>query len=94
MTIKQLVHQCLREDKRARNDDDFLYFMVMAKRGLVQNQTLTFWNMKKGPAYESVRRSRQKIQEENPELGSDEDAQLMKNAKEALKGEFINTNIF
>ena len=76
---KALVKTILEEDQRARNSDSFLYFQVLKKLGKERDFDLDFvsvtafllnmaeWGF---PPFESVRRARQKIQAEYPELSA------------------------
>lgn len=90
MTVYDLVYLCLKEHKQARNSDKFLYFFLLSKQGLVKNKTLTWENFKKAPSFETVRRSRQKVQEEHPELGPTSDrVKQLRGRKEDTKGTFI-----
>lgn len=74
-----LVKAILEEDKQARNSDSFLYFKVLGKLGKEKGLDLDYvsvtafllnmaeWGF---PPFESVRRARQKIQAEFPELSA------------------------
>lgn len=72
-----LVHEILKAEPECRNSDNILYLRVLqtigAQNGInVNNMSVPelFRNMSafKFPAFETVRRSRQKVQECNPEL--------------------------
>ena len=76
-TTTALVKAILKQDERARNSDSFLYFRVLGVLGLkigvnVHEMTVSDFLLNRVgyefPAFETVRRSRQKIQQENPEL--------------------------
>jgi hypothetical protein len=74
-----LVKAILEEDQRARNSDSFLYFQVLQRLGKERDFDLDFvsvtafllnmaeWGF---PPFESVRRARQKLQAEFPELSA------------------------
>ena len=67
--IKDIVEEILKGDEKARNSDAYLFTQVVLylyPRGysLPFYLTMTDPNC---PSYESVRRSRQKVQEEHPE---------------------------
>lgn len=76
-TTTDLVKDILRKYPEARNSDDFLYFKVCEKINAVYT-VLPFWkvvlNRKEFgfPAFESVRRTRQKLQAEYPELSGND----------------------
>lgn len=73
-TIKENVKEILKENERARGDDDFLFLCIISKISSKPVCELSvkefFLNRKKLglPSFESVRRARQKVQEENEEL--------------------------
>ena len=78
-TTKALVTVILEQDERARNSDSHLYFRVINTIADKHNIDLTkipvidfLLNLKKSPfpPFESVRRSRQKIQRACPELAA------------------------
>lgn len=74
-----LVKSILEQDQRARNSDSFLYFCLLGKLGDEKGinldnipVTLFLLNMAEWgfPPFESVRRARQKLQAEFPELSA------------------------
>lgn len=76
---KALVKSILEQDQRARNSDSFLYFRLLGilgkERGLNMDfipVTVFLLNMAEWgfPPFESVRRSRQKLQAAFPELAA------------------------
>lgn len=78
-TVSSLVKHFLEKDARTRNSDNVLYLEIIkyyAKvRGInIETLSVTDFLMKldqKGfPAFETVRRSRQKVQETYPELAA------------------------
>ena len=75
-TTTNLVREILEHDPAARNNDDYLYYVVCSRIDDA-SMNLPFWKVilnRKAynlPAFESVRRSRQKIQEKHPELAGD-----------------------
>lgn len=90
-TVSGVVKAILQEDVQARNSDSFLYFRVLehygAKNGIDINEMPVvrfLLHMKEYgfPAFESVRRTRQKIQEKNPELAACDRVQEMRNVNE------------
>jgi hypothetical protein len=75
----QLVKAILEEDKQARNSDSFLYLKVLEhisqKEGFaINHMTVPYFleNMKEYgfPGFETVRRTRQKVQQHHPELAA------------------------
>lgn len=70
--VKDLVATILDEMPQTRDDDDLLYLEVIKRSGMDTGCSIHhfFINRKNHniPAFESVRRSRQKVQAEYPEL--------------------------
>lgn len=86
MIIKtnNLVHEILKTDKEARCSDNILYLRVLERIGKdsginvhAMSVTALFVNMNKlpFPAFETVRRTRQKLQEVHPELRAVEEVE-------------------
>ena len=78
-TTTKLVKAILEEDLQARNSDSFLYLKVLEhiseKEGFaLYHMTVPFFleNMKAYgfPGFETVRRTRQKVQQHHPELAA------------------------
>ena len=75
-TTTNIVKHILEHDPAARSNDDYLYYVVCST---INGDSVyqPFWkvilNRKEYnlPAFESVRRSRQKMQEKHPELAGD-----------------------
>ena len=76
-TITDIVKEVLRSHEKARNCDDYLYYLVCSLVGKqngfdVDNMQLSHFLLHrreyKLPAFETVRRTRQKIQQHHPEL--------------------------
>jgi predicted oxidoreductase (fatty acid repression mutant protein) len=60
-TIKQTVEEVLKECPNARNSDKLLTILVFRKLGF----KIWIEDLNNSPSFESIRRSRQKIQTEN-----------------------------
>lgn len=78
-TTTKLVKAILEQDEQARNSDSFLYLKVIEHISARKGILLTYMtvaqfllNMKRFgfPGFETVRRTRQKIQEHHPELAA------------------------
>lgn len=76
-SVEALVKEILESDEMARSDDDYLYLLVLSKVANKKGDNL--WAFSFGyfqlshrklgyPPFETVRRSRQKIQRKFPEL--------------------------
>ena len=94
---KKLVRTALESSQKARNSDNYLYYIVckaILQAGGVNIDTLSF---KDGllqreiyhlPNYETVRRTRQKIQMENPDLAATEEVAAVRAIREEAFREF------
>jgi hypothetical protein len=78
-TTTNLVKAILEEDEQARNSDSFLYLRVIEHIAEQKGRNITYMtvpyflqNMKKFgyPGFETVRRTRQKVQQHHPELAA------------------------
>ena len=76
-STKSLVLEILENNPQCRNSDSFLYFAVLkaigSRRGLdVDTMSIPYFLLNLHgttfPCYETVRRTRQKVQAENPHL--------------------------
>lgn len=100
--ITKLVKLVLDQDEKARNSDSYLYFRILGilgeRKGIDINQTpvtMFLLNMKKWgfPPFESVRRTRQKIQSECPELAGSERVMAMRSEREKEFREFARGSV-
>lgn len=92
-TTTNLVRHILEHDPTARSNDDYLYYVVCSTiNGDSVNQP--FWKVilnRKSynlPAFESVRRSRQKMQEKHPELAGDSTVESYRMMNEEIFREY------
>ena len=103
--IKQttkLVKAILEQDKRCRNSDSFLYFKVLSvvanRKGInIDNMTVPYFLLNLHgttfPPFESVRRSRQKVQEHHPELAACETVSEYRADNEKAMREFARGEV-
>ena len=88
-----IVKDILEHDPMARNSDDYLYYMVCNRIDGICVQ-LPFWkvilNRKEYglPGFETVRRSRQHIQEKNPDLAADSTVEAHRDINEEIFREY------
>jgi hypothetical protein len=96
-TTKALVTVILEQDEKARNSDSHLYFRVINTIAAKRNIDLTNipvidfllnLNQSPFPPFESVRRSRQKVQHECPWLAASADVELLRAENEHEYREF------
>ena len=95
-TVKNIVKEVLENDIGARNSDDRLYFMVCKKMNeicIYSPFAEVMANRKKYglPAFESVRRTRQKLQVEHPELAGCKEVTKERLANEEAFREFARS---
>ena len=97
---RTLVKTILEEDPQARNSDSYLYLRVLdiiAKRNGVNLHNLSVIEFLKTlpvsvfPPFESVRRSRQKVQERFPDLGACEKVSEYRAENEEVYREFARS---
>lgn len=92
-TVKEIVRFVLITDRKARNSDSYLYLKVIEHQA-IQNQTdlrlvsvvSFFRNLNENgfAKFESVRRARQKLQAEFPELMGSEEVEAARRENEAV----------
>lgn len=87
----KLVKSILTDDKRTRNSDSFLYLQVLKHYAEqtgqpVQEMSVQAFLLNMGslgiPPFETVRRSRQKIQRKHPELAANDTVTQMRREQE------------
>ena len=102
VNVTELVKTILEADQRARNSDSFLYLRVLkhieSEQGEKLNSVTVFdflLNMqgKVYPCFESVRRARQKIQREYPELAASDDVKAYRAENEVGFREYARSEI-
>lgn len=95
--ISSIVKSILSQDKDSRNDDNLLYLRVLqhisGRKGIdIQSMTVPAFlmGMKRCglPGFETVRRSRQKVQADNPELAGSEAVRRKRSQQETVYREF------
>lgn len=97
-TTTKLVKEALTNFPATRNSDDILYVKVCETINPI-SVNLTFkdmllkrkeWGL---PAFESVRRTRQKVQAENPELGANSTVEGYRVLNEEAYREYARSNV-
>lgn len=87
VNVTELVKSILEVDQKARNSDSFLYLRVLKHIELEQREKLNgvtvfdfLLNLqgKVYPCFESVRRARQKVQREYPELSASDEVKMFR----------------
>ena len=95
--ISQIVKEILIENPHARDNDDILYFKVCERvnpdDSFISFQLFMYKRKDLGfPPFESVRRTRQKIQAENPDLRGSSPARAARAAKEKEYKDYARSN--
>ena len=90
---KKIVKQVLEENESARSSDTVLYTAICLEVNPLAMTTPfaeVILNLDRYglPPFETVRRTRQKVQAEHPELGSCEDVELFRSENEIAYKEF------
>ena len=94
---KALVRAILEQDEKARNSDNHLYLKVIqifadARHINLDTMTVSYFlaemNHYDFPPFESVRRSRQKVQEECPHLAASPEVEIFRADNEEIYREF------
>ena len=92
-TTTAIVRDILEQDNRARNSDDYLYYLVCTRINEIMVH-LPFWkvilnrNEYKFPSYESVGRVRRHLQKKFPELSADADVEAQRELNEEVFKEY------
>lgn len=96
-SVSRMVKEALKSSDRARKDDSWLYYLVCKKKLAERQIEIDSLSFKDGllnrfelglPAFETVRRSRQKMQERFPELAADSETQAIRSDREKAFREF------
>lgn len=89
-SIKKIVKNLLETEPETRNSDKFLIFCVLKQ---FTNLNIDFKEFSKCPSFESLRRTRQKLFEEFPELRADDYISNLRNErKEEFESYFGHRN--
>lgn len=89
LNTTRLVRELLESEPKTRSSDDLLYLKV-CERNNASALNKPFWyvfanrNELNVPPFESVRRSRQKLQEHHPELRGTDDAEAQRLVNEQI----------
>ena len=99
-SVAKIVHKVLEKDKKARNSDSYLYFRVLGILGQQRGMNVTMLpvstfliNMNEWgfPPFESVRRARQKVQAQYPDLAPCKRVSEMRSENEEEYREFAKS---
>ncbi len=97
MKTYNLIKKLLRDYPDTRNSDKELQWKIWEYQGAVINNCITKQNwIYKAKLSETIRRTRQKIQERYPNLRANKDIEKEREEKEATKGTWVfidDTNV-
>lgn len=100
--VSALVKSILEQNKMARNSDPYLYLQVIERQAELKNIDLSMISVdsffysasREGFAnYETVRRARQKIQREYPELAASEKVKAYRAENEEMFREYARGEV-
>lgn len=101
-STEALVKEILENDEKARNDDDYLYILVLLDVAGKKGDNLWAYSFayfqlshrKLGyPPFETVRRSRQKLQRKFPELRADKEVEEQRADNEETYRDFAREGV-
>jgi len=101
-TTTNLVKEILEEDKQARNSDSLLYLKVLERvaedcginlQSLSVPNFLASMNILPFPGFETVRRTRQKVQQHRPDLAACEKVEAMRQENEQIFREYARGDV-
>ena len=87
--LYEVVKDLLEKKPFLRDSDKNLIWELYISEGFIKNDSITKEDFLNAPHMESIRRVRQKIQEEHPELQSSPEVLEAKKKKEKKKGNFV-----
>ena len=96
----KIVKSILEEEEKARNSDSYLYLQVLYRVGQVKGidvnamsvpDFLLNRNRLGFPCFETVRRTRQKIQAEHPELAGSDDVEAQRIINERVYRDYARS---
>lgn len=98
----ELVKDILMDSPKARSSDNYLYYLVCATIGRangidVNKMSMPVFLLKMSdfdfPPFESVRRSRQKLQAKYPELSADADTEAYRTLNEEIYRSYARSEV-
>lgn len=92
MNLYLKIKEILSEDRKYRNDDKELIWRIWEDEGTVTNNMLTKSQFISGSCVETIRRTRQKVQENHKELEADVKVQEDRKVIEKTGGNFVFNN--
>jgi len=94
MKLYDKIKRLLENDPRLRDSDKLLIWRILELQGLTDYNSISKENFLRGINFESVRRARQLVQEDNPSLASSKNVQAIKDKKQKSLGTFVYRETF
>lgn len=89
MKTYDLIYKLLSDNPKLRDSDRLLMWKIWEMTGSVKNGVMTQEGFMNAEHFETIRRTRQKVQEDHEELKSSPRIQAYKDEKQASKGTFV-----
>lgn len=89
MKLYDVIYKLLKEHTELRDSDKKLQWRIMELTGAIRNGVLTYESWMNAENTETIRRTRQRVQEDHEELKSSPQVQAYKDAKESTQGKFV-----
>lgn len=89
MKLYDVIYKLLTEHTELRDSDKKLQWRIMELTGAIRNGVLTYESWMNAENTETIRRTRQKVQEDHEELKSSPQVQAYKDAKQSTQGKFV-----
>lgn len=94
MKLYDKIKDLLVNEPILRNSDKKLQWRIWEGQGVVINNRLYFSDFEKAISPETIRRTRQKVQQDHPELQSTESVKKAKKKIQDTKGTFVYREVF
>ena len=88
MKTYDLIKKILEENQQMRSDDELLKWTIWEMEGSVKNGCMYYSDFKNATNTETIRRARQLVQADHPELAPTEIVKNLRRKKQAEKGTF------
>lgn len=89
MKLYDHIHNLLSEHAELRDSDKKLAWVIWQKQGVVVDGRMSQEGFMRAEHFETIRRTRQKVQEDHEELKSNPLVQAFKDEKQETKGMFV-----
>lgn len=93
MKSYDLIKRLLEENIELRSDDQLLQWTIWEIEGSVKNGCMYYSDFRNAKNPETIRRNREMVQADHPELGANEVVKKLRHKKEKEKGTFVYRDI-